>query len=109
MGLSDFLTQTAYISSVNGRDGVGSPTFGTPVSVKCKFRKQFAMEDGNLSGVTTYVDTPDAVMYVKKSVSIDTDDSVEYDGEPYRIVDILDQVGTITTLDHKKILLKKYA
>lgn len=109
MGLSDFLTQSASISAPSGVDGTGARTFGAAVEVDCKFRKQYQMMGDAREGLKMYEDVPDAVMYVKRTVSVDTDDSVAFDGEDYRVVDILDQVGTVTSLKHKKVLLKKYA
>lgn len=108
MGLADFLTQSATIAPVTGRDGVGMPTLGAAVNVDCKFTRVVAFQPGN-SGITIEEESPDAVMFVRSAVVADPEDQVTFENVEYKIMQVIHRKGTATALLHKKLLLKEFS
>lgn len=113
MGISDFLTQTATIAPVTGHDGAGMATIGAAVTVDCKFTRVVEMTSSKTStgrrGVSIEEEGPDAVMFVRSTITADPEDQVVFSAVNYEITEVIHRLGTATQLKHKKLLLKKFS
>lgn len=106
MPASNFFKQTIAWSKWNGQSAYGVESFDDAVNVKCKFIEKTMIDYKRLQQQTDE-SVYDAKMYVPISSDISEGDKVVYEGKTYQVSELMAQRGTVTTLKHKRLMLKK--
>lgn len=106
MAASDFFTQTVSWEKYSGQSAYGVETYDAAVNVQSKFVEMTVIDYKRLQAKTDEA-SYDAKMYVALSSEIAEGDRVTYKGKTYQVAELMAQRGTVTTLKHKRFMLKK--
>jgi len=99
----NFLTDTISLTVKTGNTDSGDPSYGAATSVAAKFVKtSMLIRDANGKEITS-----DSHVFIPRETSVNPEDKVTHDSVTYRILRVLDQIGTVTTLKYKKLLLQR--
>ena len=101
--LDDFLTQEAEIFSASEFNADGQQVFGIGRTVNCKFVNQVKRyRDANGEEIIS----DETKLYLPITDPVKNQDRVIYNGKKYEVMRVEEQVGTVTDLQHKKLILK---
>ena len=100
----NFFTQTmTYYPHGGTLDRYGKKVPGAAATVKCKFM----VKSGFIKAPGDEEISYQAVAYIPLAQGAVLDDKVVFNSSNYRIVDVVEQRGTVTGLKHKKLLLQR--
>ena len=105
MSAVNFFTQTMTHSAKSATDKFGKPSFAAGSSVPCKFVDKLT----KLKNARGEEISSDSKAYVARTLSINNEDKCTFNSIDYEVIAVETQTGTVTTLDHKVVYLKRTA
>lgn len=104
MSAGSFLTQSAnYYAHAGVQDRYGHLVEGAAVAIRCKF----VVKSGYIKGPGGEEVSYDAIQYIALTQNAVMDDHMLFNGVTYRVIKVLEQRGTVTNLQHKKLILQR--
>lgn len=104
MSAASFYTQLAnYYAHGGVQDRYGQLVEGSAVAIRCKF----VVKSGYIKGPGGEEISYDAIQYIPLTQNAQMDDHMLFNGVTYRIIKVLEQRGTVTALQHKKLILQR--